>query len=152
MWEYLLVVELCHEVPTKRFQRKLDLYAKAERKYEEFLKRRRAGKQRTAEVLRPTYPEADPEYDYEDSYTLNIFRPGSEESEVIEVNEGYVQILSVMNSLGIEGWELVTESVESRTVGLVNDFDQASYPIRIVSTYKRPLGGPRKVPVDQKEP
>ena len=65
-----------------------------------------------------------------------IARPGRK-NENLPANS---PLLELQNDLGADGWELASELIQSSRVGNNNGWLEASVPVEMLWTFKRPVG------------
>jgi hypothetical protein len=66
---------------------------------------------------------------------LRILRPGQETERLAPGRP----LLDVINDLGAEGWELVSGLVQSSRIAKLNNWSEASTPVQMHWTFKRPI-------------
>jgi hypothetical protein len=95
----------------------------------------------TYDAIRLTEP-GDPDWRFKED--LWIYRPGATESEQLPVSDtgnkkvSGPDLLEVLNELGAEGWELITETTRESTIGKRRGWPDSGHPIVRQWTLKRP--------------
>jgi hypothetical protein len=84
-------------------------------------------------------PEWDNKWSMESGY--HIWRPGAGEPEVRKTDGATVSPLGheIINELGGEGWELVSETVTRSAVSTAQGYPTAGVPIATSLIFKRPV-------------
>ncbi len=97
-------------------------------------------------AARKAIEEQTPGSTFRFNETFYLWRPGASEAEVRLAystddpdTRRKTTIMDILNELGAEGWELVTSVVTKSTVGPMDGWETAGYPITRGWTLKRPV-------------
>ena len=88
---------------------------------------------------------ATPPADESEAWTLDgafqISRPGDPGVETRRYDGGQASTLGfeLLNELGADGWELVSNTVERSTVAPAQGYQTAGFPIATTQIFKRPV-------------
>ncbi len=69
--------------------------------------------------------------------SVHIWNPGNKPDELDSVAEGITKLSGVLNTLGAEGWELISETVRSTAVNSGDGYAATGRPVSFSYLFKR---------------
>ena len=91
-------------------------------------------------------PPADPAQGWALAGTFQISRPGASEVETRRYDGTHVSTIGfeLLNELGAEGWELVSNTIERSAVAPTQGYQTAGVPIASTQIFKRAVATPAR--------